>query len=539
MSEVVRLKDFVSRTTCAACGTEMNLMQLFKPNSDWETETNGLTAGGFHSRCESCGAKVYKRRSDLVAVKLHKELGYGQATLENKLKLQKAKTVFPKSKRPRTEDQHGLVDVVASVQRFHNAREELAQVGQLLPPPPPSSYVGPTKNSARSLERTKRPQSSVAKIVAAEQATALRAVFLPQKSSSAEPVDASVQSNRGDDVVYDSWLSAFGVDGAVVDFLGTRRRGVEMPTNVPSGCWAAADHPELFPNVTTRNGAGDAGLERALLMSDHVKQFVPLLKNGVLVWRDDYDVCLTTATGVDSGVGSVPPPLSLSLSSSSHSPADPLRPVPAVLLQVVREHIQAALTDEELKCAAADFPLLAVQGGLGQGGVNDDDDDDDDDVDGYGNAQSGLNATLKRKGIESAVGRHVEAVADAAVTMVARCVTAQREAAKQADAEKIFGEPSSSNSSKAKSKAKAKDVSTRKTVNFHPATIGWRDVLSAVRAHARDLERQDKMSLRVSRCLPALRLTPQVVARFEGRVMALFASQAERHDPATVRRQEA
>ena len=126
MSEVVRLKDFVSRTTCAACGTEMNLMQLFKANSDWETETNGLTAGGFHSRCESCGAKVYKRRSDLVAVKLHKELGYGQATLENKLKLQKAKTVFPKSKRPRTEDQHGLVDVVASVQRFHHAREELA-----------------------------------------------------------------------------------------------------------------------------------------------------------------------------------------------------------------------------------------------------------------------------------------------------------------------------------------------------------------------------------------------------------------------------
>jgi len=239
---------------------------------------------------------------------------------------------------------------------------------------------------------------------------------------------------------------------------------------------------------------------------------------GELVWSEDFDLRVQCG-GRDVAKAT-----------------DPLRPVPAVLLQALRNSMQAALTGDEVDTTAATYPEMC-----------DPQDGEEEEEEVEGEQQQLLlqqrkvesTAALKRQGLERALGRHVEAMADAAVSMVANCVREAAILAEKDTAMAIFDEPSDSDSGLQRESQGTNCTicgeRIRTAAAAHACSIGWRAVLNAVQVRTRDLERQDKMSLRVHPNLPALRLTPDVVSRFETRVLALYGGQAPLV-PASVRR---
>lgn len=322
-------------------------------------------------------------------------------------------------------------------------------------------------------------------------------------SSSEEPIDNAVQPNRGDDYLYKEWMRRFNIKNSAVELM-MRSRTHKYTSNSSSSKipWTstsnrAADHPELFSNMTTRDASGDAGIERSLLLSDHVKQYKHRMLGGTLVWAEDFemkmnqDACLIAQ--------------------------ESLRAVPTILRQAVRQHINATLLDGDFSASASLINLGPIIGSPEQ--IH----------------------SLKCQALEVALGRHAEGLADAALTMVTQYFVpyyaAVRKLAtketihrdRQDALEHIFED---TEQQRVENPPKPGEARSRRQkwiipdATENPATakfiIGWEHVLRAVQDNTDDLIRQDKSSLRVREDLPALHLTPEVIRRFHSRLVATF-----------------
>jgi hypothetical protein len=231
----LRLKDFLGATTCQRCSVEFHLLQVFKRNKRRDL-AQGYPAGGFHTDCGNCGARNFRTKKDLVTTK--------------------HQAPKPDSS---TEDYAGLVDVVASVQRFKQARialeqQEIVQQALLqetnkhkkckcskskcltmycgcfadqrycesckcldcnnteVNEASRQAAMAKAQEKARKKPKPlKQPEDALFAALPMVGASSPPPVLLPQQSSSAEPVDRSIQLNRGDDKLYSSWLKEFNL----------------------------------------------------------------------------------------------------------------------------------------------------------------------------------------------------------------------------------------------------------------------------------------------------------------------------------------
>jgi hypothetical protein len=208
-----------------------------------------------------------------------------------------------------------------------------------------------------------------------------------------------------------------------------------------------------------------------------------------LVWRDDFDIKIQGGLVV----------------------REPLRPVPTALREALRSRIRASLDEEMIDKVASRLDVHSLDAAAGA------------------EATAEQYSSLQRQALECAVGRHVESLADAAASMVARlckrehnAAIQQRKAAVQEQDMAIFLDDDDSDEEPAAARVDDRPI----------FSVGWQQVLNAVRTEAaQSPQRADKKK---GDNLPRLHLTPQVLARFEARVAAVFAGVS--HEPETLRR---
>jgi len=438
-----RMRDFVGAPVCSKCGA------LFSENARFRVHTATL----YKTDCSVCRATTYKNAADLVANQSADAMDAAAAAVGAGRKKRKLERLPPPS------HHEDLLDAVGSLQRFRQARTFKA-----------ASY-GNRKSSEEKLS-----------------SSAAAAIHGNLESSAERPVETFMTAHPGDDETFESWLHTFGLEKKIVQhMLKSRKRS---SNRIPwSTGLRVADHPELFPDITTRDAPGELGLERSLLMTDRVKQYRPSLEWGDLVWRDDFDIKIQGGLVV----------------------REPLRPVPTALREALRSRIRTSLDDEMIDKVASRLDVHSLDAAAGA------------------EATAEQYSSLHRQALECAVGRHVESLADAAASMVARlckrehnAAMQQRKAAVQEQDMAIFLDDDDSDEEPAAARVDDRPI----------FSVGWQKVLNAVRTEAaQSPQRADKKK---GDNLPRLHLTPQVLARFEARVAAVFAGVS--HEPETLRR---